>query len=211
VYFGQLTSNSVYFDQFKQVVPVLTSITALIIWCIGIAGEQHRRPMQSGGATPVPVETFKSDLMALSQLAPQPRGYAFEKFLIALFKAYGLSPHNPFRVVGEQIDGSFKLEGEFYLLEAKWQDPPTPAADLRDFHGKVTDKSAWTRGLFVSNSGFSADGLQSFGRAKSIICMDGFDMWTMLERRIPLPEVLERKVRRAAERGDVFCSVRELF
>lgn len=162
-------------------------------------------------SAPVPVESLKSELIALHDLAPQPRGYAFETFLIGLFRAYGLQPNNPFRLVGEQIDGSFKFDGEFYLLEAKWQGPPTPASDLRNFHGKVTEKAAWARGLFISNSGFTDEGLQAFGRAKSIVCMDGLDLWTMLDRQIPLPEVLDRKLRRAAERGDVFCAVRELF
>lgn len=159
----------------------------------------------------VPVESFKSELMALHELAPQPRGYAFEKFLIGLFRAYGLQPNQPFRLVGEQIDGSFKFDGEFYLLEAKWHGPPTPASDLRNFHGKVQEKASWTRGLFISNSGFTEEGIHAFGRAKSIVCMDGLDLWMMLDRRIPLPEVLDRKLRHAAERGDVYCSVRDLF
>ena len=162
-------------------------------------------------ASPIPVESLKSELIALHNLEPHPRGYAFEKFLIGLFRAYGLQPNSPFRLVGEQIDGSFKFEGEFYLLEAKWHSPKTPAADRRNFHGKVTEKAAWARGLFISNSGFTEDGLQSFGRAKAIVCMDGLDLWTMLDKRIPLPEVLDRKLRHAAERGEVFCSVRDLF
>ena len=149
--------------------------------------------------------------MALHDLAPHPRGYAFEKFLVGLFRAYGLQPNHPFRLVGEQIDGSFKFDGEFYLLEAKWHGPQTPAADLRNFHGKVLEKASWARGLFISNSGFTPEGLLAFGRAKSIVCMDGLDLWTMLDRRIPLAEVLDRKLRHAAERGDVYCSVRELF
>lgn len=162
-------------------------------------------------SVPVQVEALKSSLMALHDLEPQRRGYAFERFLTDLFRAYGLQPNGPFRLTGEQIDGSFKFDGEFYLLEAKWQGPRTPAADLRNFHGKVQEKAAWARGLFISNSGFTDDGLLAFGRAKSIICMDGYDMWSMLNNRIPLPEVLERKVRHAAERGEVFCKVSDLF
>jgi len=162
-------------------------------------------------SVPVPTESLKSELIALHDLAPQPRGYAFESFLAKLFRAYGLLPNSPFRLIGEQIDGSFKFDGEFYLLEAKWQGPKTPAADLHVFHGKVSEKAAWARGLFVSNSGFTEEGLHAFGRAKSIVCMDGLDLWTLLDRRIPLTEVLERKVRHAAERGDIFCSVHNLF
>ncbi|WAC62074.1 restriction endonuclease [Pseudoxanthomonas sp. SL93] len=175
-----------------------------------MAGDDGGR-VPSPASVPVPIEALKSALIALHDLAPQPRGYAFEKFTTDFFQAYGLQPNSPFRLVGEQIDGSFKFDGEFYLLEAKWQGPRTPAADLRNFHGKVQEKASWARGLFISNSGFSDEGLHAFGRAKSIICMDGYDVWTMLNNRLPLPEVLDRKVRHAAERGEVFCSVADLF
>lgn len=155
---------------------------------------------------------LKSDLIALNGLEPQARGYAFEKFLNKLFRAYGLDPNGPFRQVGEQIDGSFKFEGEFYLLEAKWNYAKTPAADLHVFQGKIQGKAAWTRGLFVSNSGFTAEGISAFERSpKNIICMDGLDLWTMLDKEIPLTAVLDRKVRRASEYGDVFRAVHDLF
>ena len=154
---------------------------------------------------------IKVDLLALSGLAPQPRGYAFEKLLKRLFDAYGLSAHDPFRLKGEQVDGSFQLGHETYLVEAKWQNLATGAADLHTFHGKIEQKAAWTRGLFVSNSGFTPDGLVAFGRGKRVICMDGLDLYDTLDREIPLNHVLERKVRRAAETGAPFVQVRELF
>jgi hypothetical protein len=55
----------------------------------------------------------------VSSLKPDARGRAFESFLNDLFAAYGLSPRNPFRLTGEQIDGSFELGQDTYLLEAK--------------------------------------------------------------------------------------------
>ena len=64
-------------------------------------------------------------------------------------------------MIGEQIDGSFQLAGETYLLEAKWTDLRMGAADLRSFNAKLEDKAAWTRGLFVRNSGFTEDGLEA--------------------------------------------------
>ena len=154
---------------------------------------------------------IKADLLSISSLAPQPRGFAFEKLLKRLFDAYGLAAHHPFRLRGEQIDGSFQLASETYLVEAKWQNLPTGVADLHTFHGKIEQKAAWTRGLFVSNSGFTPDGLIAFGRGKRVICMDGLDLYDTLDREIPLNHVLERKVRRAAETGAPFIQVRELF
>tara|TARA_Y100001001_G_C7990129_1_gene302642 strand:- start:938 stop:1798 length:861 start_codon:yes stop_codon:yes gene_type:complete len=152
-----------------------------------------------------------SQLIELADLAPQNRGFAFERFLKDLFDAYGLSARSSFRLIGEQIDGSFVLNKETYLLEAKWQNAPTGAADLHTFEGKLSQKASWSRGLFLSNSGFSSDGLQAFGKGKRIVCMDGFDLSEMLRRRLSVVDVLEAKVRRAAETGRPFIPVRELF
>lgn len=154
---------------------------------------------------------LKVELFSLSQLAPQARGYAFERFLKELFDAYGLAAKEPFRLRGEQIDGSFQLANEIYLLEAKWQNQVTGVADLHTFHGKIEQKAVWTRGLFVSNSGFTDEGLAAFGRGKRVICMDGLDIYEVLSREIPLNHVLNRKVRHAAETGSPFVRVRDLF
>lgn len=157
------------------------------------------------------IDTLKDELIALSKLDPQPRGFAYERFLKKLFDVNGLAARSSFRLVGEQIDGSFELTGEIYLLEAKWHGAPIGAADLRSFNAKVEDKAAWSRGLFVSHSGFSSEGLEAFGRGKRVICIDGFDLYEMLERKLLLHEVLGRKVRRAAETGHPFVRIRELF
>lgn len=154
---------------------------------------------------------IKAALLQVAELAPQTRGYAFEKFLKNLFDAHDLAASEPFRLRGEQIDGSFQLGSEIYLVEAKWHGQPVGVADLHTFHGKIEQKAAWTRGLFVSNSGFSEDGLAAFGRGKRVICMDGLDIYEMLDRGILLTQVLERKVRRAAETGSPFVRVRDLF
>lgn len=155
-------------------------------------------------------DALKAQLLQLSELEPQPRGYAFEKFLKALFDANGLEARASFRLTGEQIDGSFELVGETYLLEAKWTAAPVGVADLRAFNGKVADKASWSRGLFVSNSGFSDDGLSAFGRGHSVVCMDGLDLYEMLDQSLSFADVLHRKVRFAAETGQAFARLRDL-
>lgn len=169
------------------------------------------------GRAPVPAfdrghfADLKGKLIEISGLEPHPRGYAFEKFLKQLFTVHNLAARDPFRLQGEQIDGSFVLASEVYLVEAKWQASPIGAAELHGFEGKVGQKAAWTRGLFVSNSGFTDEGIASFGRGKKIICMDGLDLYESLDREIPIDRVLEQKVRRASETGRPFVRVRELF
>jgi hypothetical protein len=154
---------------------------------------------------------LQAGLIALGGMSPQPRGFAFEKYLKQLFDAFGLEARSAFRLVGEQIDGSFLLGVETYLLEAKWHNEQTGIGDLHAFHGKIEQKAAWARGLFVSYIGFSDQGLQAFGRGKRVICLDGADLAEAFSRELPLPEVLNRKVRRAAETGAAFVRVRDLF
>lgn len=162
-------------------------------------------------ADAVKIAQLRQDLIGITQLAPQPRGYAFEKFLKELFDAHRMEAREPFRLRGEQIDGSFQLDNETYLLEAKWQNAATGVADLHGFNGKIEQKAAWTRGLFISQSGFTEDGLHAFGRGKRVVCMDGLDLYETLNRGLPLNEVLARKVRRAAETGLPFIRVRDLY
>ena len=170
---------------------------------------------QNGHAVPQIAEDISkkliSRLLEVTALLPQKRGYGFERFLKGLFDAYGLSARASFRLAGEQIDGSFVMHNETYLLEAKWQNSPTGVADLHTFQGKLGEKASWTRGLFVSNSGFSNEGLGAFGRGKRLVCMDGFDLSEMLNLRLSFVDVLEAKIRYAAETGCPFMSVRELF
>ncbi|MBI1256539.1 MAG: DUF3644 domain-containing protein [Chloroflexi bacterium] len=167
-----------------------------------------RAPVQANAQLPA---TLKRQVLDLAGLDPQPRGYAFEKFLKDMFNAFGLEARDAFRLRGEQIDGSFQIGSDTYLLEAKWQNGKTGIADLHAFHGKIDEKAAWARGLFISVTGFSEDGLHAFGRGKKLVCMDGRDLYDMLDRGLPFPEVLQRKVRRAAETGSPYASVADLF
>lgn len=149
-------------------------------------------------------------LLDVSTMDPQARGYAFEKFLKDVFDAYGMSPRASFRLTGEQIDGSFVLGEQIYLLEARWRNAQVDVGTLRAFNAKVEDKASWSRGLIISQSGFTADGLHAFGHGKSVVCMDGLDLHEILSWRLDLAEAIALKVRRAAETGVAFVPVRDL-
>jgi len=154
---------------------------------------------------------LKQALLEIHKLAPQARGYAFETFLQQLFEASNLQPRAPFRNTGEQIDGSFLCRGEIYLVEAKWVTNPVGAGDLHVLQGKISEKAAWTRGVFISYYGFTDVGLQAFGRGKSLVCISGKDIRDALDKQIPFADVIDRKVRAAAETGSVFVEVNNLF
>lgn len=157
------------------------------------------------------LNALKQRLYDLRDLPPQKRGYEFEGFLKELFDSSRLQARSPFSLVGEQIDGSFQLGNETYLIEAKWVKDPIGAAELFTFQGKLDQKAAWARGVFISYGGFTQEGLHAFGRGRKVICMSGEDIYKALGRRTPIAEVIERKVRAAAETGAAFVPLDELF
>jgi len=160
----------------------------------------------------VTLERLKQQLMQLNDLDPSSRGIAFEQFLRELFEVSGLCPRPPFRLTGEQIDGSFEIDADIYLVEAKWHKEPTGQSDLLVFREKVESKSSWTRGLFISYSGFTNEGLQAFarGRSTNIIGMSGQDLYFILEGEISLADAIKQKVRRAAETGEFYVPIFEI-
>jgi hypothetical protein len=133
----------------------------------GVASKNQKAPEP---ATNRPaIIKLANDLTALAAFEPHLRGIEFEGFLKRYFDLFGLKAREAFRLRGEQIDGSFVLADQTYLMEAKWHNLPTGVDDLHTFHGKCEQKADWTRGLFVSYSGFTEGGLAAFGRGKRII------------------------------------------
>ena len=126
---------------------------------------------------------------------------------------HGLTPRDPFRVLGEQIDGSFELDHETYLMEAKWEKEPIPEGDLLTFRGKIEGKSAYTRGLFISISGISNDAKTAIVRGKqpTFFVIDGYDLTMVLSESIELPEFLRQRRRILAEEGLVVVPYSELW
>jgi hypothetical protein len=179
----------------------------------GLAGKPKTTAVPRPKNDSATLDALARDLMAISSLEPIARGIAFEKFLTEVFALFSLAPRGSFRLKGEQIDGSFQLDGETYLLEAKWQGPKIGNRELQAFAGSVHTKSAWTRGLFVSYSGFTDEGLAAFarGNATHIICVTGEELWHVMSQRLDLAEVLTRKTRRVAETGSAFVDLRTLY
>ncbi|MNS23196.1 hypothetical protein D3C72_550040 [compost metagenome] len=156
-------------------------------------------------------DRLNSRLLEIRDMDPHPRGYAFEAYLKTLFDAFRLNAREPFRLVGEQIDGSFELAGETYLVEAKWLNRKVGVAELGAFHSKLDQKATWARGLFISFGGFTEEGLTGFGRGRRLIGMDGRDIHLALTHGLPINRMIELKVRHAAETGAVFAPIDTLI
>lgn len=154
----------------------------------------------------VALESLKAEFLAMYSVSDrQKAGLQLEQLLNRLFRVSELAPREPFRVQGEQIDGSFELDSEVYLLEAKWHREPRPVSDLYIFREKIEGKSRYTRGLFLSVNGITDEAKVAIGTGKQLMffAMDGHDLMMVLENRVSLSDFLRRRQRLLAEQGRV--------
>ncbi len=159
------------------------------------------------------LEKLKRQFFYLHEDANRQRaGLELEQVLNRLFELHSLSPRKPFKVEGEQIDGSFELDHEVYLLEAKWKQEPCPESDLLVFRGKVEGKSKFTRGVFVAINGISKEATIAITRGKqpNFFVIDGYDITMLLEDNVKLPDFLRRRQRLLADEGRVVVLFTEL-
>lgn len=138
-------------------------------------------------------------------LPPQERGYALEKILLELSKLCNLEITEPFKVAGEQIDGSIKYDGEHYLIEAKWHNNYSSNEPLYQFAGKIEGKM-YGRGIFLSIQGFSNDVVRSLitGKVVKTILVDGADLVLVLEQHLTFDGMINSKVKAAQTRGLIY-------
>jgi hypothetical protein len=142
----------------------------------------------------------------------QAAGRALEQLLNKLFRLEGLNPRDPFRIVGEQIDGSFEFGSNLYLLEAKWTSAPTPVEELYVFREKVAGKSSFTRGVFISINGFVSTASDALTRGKqpNFVMLDGTHLYSVLSGALGLSPLLDGLVRYLLERGEPYVPMLEL-
>src|SRR6266478_2011549 len=102
-------------------------------------------------------------------------------------------------------------EPEIYLMEAKWQAEPIVQGDLAVLDSRVSGHSQIGRGVFITAGCFSADGITAHERLRpsAMVGIDGQDLYYLLERALPLAEILRRKLRWLVETGHFHYPVRE--
>jgi len=114
------------------------------------------------------LEQLKEEFLRLTCESDRSKaGLALEQLLNQLFEIFDLRPRQPFRVVGEQIDGSFELDSQICLLESKWEKHALPEADLLVFRGKIEGKSTFTRGVFIALNDISILARDAITRGKA--------------------------------------------
>ena len=160
------------------------------------------------------LDDIKAAFYALAKATNrQNAGLEFERVLNRLFALFSLKPRLSYRITGEQIDGSFELDSEIYLVEAKWESTHLSEAPLLVFRGKIEAKSSFTRGVFIAANGFTPDAIKAItqGKQPNFFLIDGYDLTLALEGHLDLMHMLREKQRHLAEKGAVFVSARQFM
>jgi len=138
----------------------------------------------------------------------QRRGYELERLLSDLLALYDLEPRLAYVTAAEQIDGSFRLDTDDYIIEAKWRSKAAGREQADVFAAKVRSKGRNALGLFVSINGFTATFIDRFADSTPFITMDGDDLFMVLDDRIRLDDALRAKRRHANDTGSCHYPLR---
>jgi hypothetical protein len=145
------------------------------------------------------------------------RGFLLEDLLERIFSLYEIPTQKSFKrnEGGEQIDGAFKLEGWYYLVECKWTQKLTDIRQLDSLYGKISRSGKQTLGLFLSINGWSKNvcSLLKQNHDKSIILMDGYDLRCVLveHNNFNLKDLLLKKLEYLNFEGEPFYSAAQFL
>jgi hypothetical protein len=157
-------------------------------------------------------DRFNNALLDLEKISnSQTRGYAFEKYLNGLFNSFGLDPHASYRTEYDQIDGSFLLDGNTVLIEAKYRNNTIPKDDLILFTQKIELKSHFARGLFITYSLVDNKAINYFtDRSSRFVVLTVEELFIMCQNKKSLITMLQNKFRYLDERGLIYRHIMNL-
>lgn len=137
---------------------------------------------------------------------PQKKGYALERIVIDLMKISGIPAEEPFRLVGEQIDGAIKHHGRYYLLEMKWHAEPLEPKHIQSLYMKVLGKYE-ASGIFIAMSGYTSGVVESVTKGKEIkiILFDGTHLANVIYGHYTFLDLLNHAIKCASLHGEMYC------
>ena len=139
-------------------------------------------------------------------MEPKPRGYALEKIFSDLMRISDITVAEPFRIVGEQLDGAIKYEGHHYLLELKWVKEKLEPAAIGSFYFKVDGKLD-ARGIVIAMNGYSDGVKESVPRGKElkVLLLDGNHLANVIYGQYTFPALLDHAIMYASLKGLIYC------
>jgi hypothetical protein len=175
------------------------------------ADERRAKERARQGAAQELAELKQAFMDLHQEASPQNRGIKFEGLLTRLFDSYDFMPRMGYTVASDQIDGAISFDSDDYIVEAKWTASPVERSTADILATKVARAGKNGLGLFVSTSGFSSGFRDTYSRSTPFLTLDGVDLYTVLDGRFRLDDLLRAKKRHANETGSCFLPVSELI
>lgn len=134
---------------------------------------------------------------------PQSRGRQLEYVLLGVLQEEKLGPEHRLVIPGEEMDLSFVLDGQHYLVECKWEHGPIGLPPLELFSTKVRRKAEGTFGVVLSMSGYVSDINDRASRGERLNCvgLSHQHLMAVLEGRATWSETVRRARRSASDKS----------
>jgi hypothetical protein len=161
-----------------------------------------------------PKRTYQQDLERVREafekalsLSPQQKGYELEKIFVDLMRISGIPVEEPFRIVGEQLDGAIKYDGHYYLVELKWFAEALEPNHIGSFYFKVEGKLG-ARGVTIAMNGYTSGVLESVTKGKElkILLLDGNHLANVIYGLYTFQQLLDHAIKCASLQGVLYCS-----
>ena len=122
-------------------------------------------------------------------------------------KVHQIPVEEPFRVVGEQIDGAIKYDGHYYLVELKWQKTKSNQKEIASLFLKAEGKLE-ARGIFIAMEGFTSECLESLPKGKTlkVLLLDGVHLTSVIFGNYSFSELMEHSISQASLKGEIYCN-----
>lgn len=208
-----MRDNSLVSDDIKSRVESLYEFGRKLLGKIDSPIKPKEQTTDINNISQVDYEGLNTSLLEIEKIpSPQAKGYAFEKYLNTLFKAFNLDPHASYRTEHDQIDGSFVLDGNTILVEAKYRTNAIPKDDLILFQNKVGAKSHFPKGLFITYSPVDNKAIEYFtDKSARIVVLTVQELFLMCQNKYSLSQMLQAKFRALDERGIIFKHIMEIM
>lgn len=160
------------------------------------------------------IDSLKTDLETLGRekLGTAEGGYAFEKWLYELFILFDIMARKSYREPGgRQIDMAITLDGNHYIIEAKFTKGQVSVSDIDSLYGKLRKLADGTKGIIISMSGFDSHSIKQASSDRTwILMMDYSHIYSLiLNNAMELPDVIRRIHRNASQVGESFLALKD--
>lgn len=141
---------------------------------------------------------LQHDFASAQALPPAKRGKALEHVIAAVALRAGWTTESNIVTPGEELDVVIVKDHAYYLVECKWYSKPIEAKYIREFYGKLANRTGF-RGLFVSMSGFTngaIDQVKTYINQHPICCLGLLDVDAVINGTLDFSELVEQRYRR---------------